>query len=302
MYIVYLALLVGLYKFSLWFLDPYLRYRNRRKTKEYVLFERGQRIEAKGITPYLLDNKKYDVDLTLVVPAYNEADTVRSVVRSIGEAGFDVVVIDDGSSDRTAQEAADGGASVIRLPFNLGVGGALRCGFRWAVTNGYSVAVQCDADGQHDPDELRRLVDTAATLGTHLLVGSRFIGDDGFRSNRIRRVPMRALSAIASRAANSRISDSTSGFRVISEPLLSEFARAYPVHYLADTFEVLVQAGRCGYTVRETGVTMRPRGGGTPSTGTTASMRYLARSLIALAIGSSHRYARYSPGEATWEG
>jgi hypothetical protein len=146
------------------------------------------------------------------------------------------------------------------------------------------------------------MVQAAATLGAHLLVGSRFIGDEGFQSNRMRRIPMRVLSSLATRAAGSPISDSTSGFRVIREPLLSEFARAYPVHYLADTFDVLVQAGRRGYVVREVGVTMRSRAGGVSSAGTTASIRYVARSLLSLAIGSSHQYRPFSKQGAAWGG
>ena len=112
MYLVYLALLAALYKFSLWFLDPYLRYRNRKKTKEYVLFEEGRRIEAKGIKPYLLDNKKYDFDLSIVVPAYNEErrlpvmmrDTIPYLQKKVAEGRFkrvELIIVNDGSKDGT---------------------------------------------------------------------------------------------------------------------------------------------------------------------------------------------------------
>jgi glycosyltransferase involved in cell wall biosynthesis len=169
----------------------------------------------------------------------------------------------------------------------------LRCGFRWAVANGYDSVVQCDADGQHDPADIRRLVEAASAGGIHLLVGSRFAANEGFQATRLRRVPMRLLARVASRAAGTPLTDASSGFRVISEPLLSEFARMYPIHYLGDTFEVLVQAARKGYRVGEIPMVMRARAGGTPSAGSAASVRYLIRAVLALLIGSSHTYEAF---------
>lgn len=230
----------------------------------------------------------------VVVPAFNEVATVGAVVAAILHSGLDVVVIDDGSRDGTFDAAIAAGALAVRLPFNLGVGGALRCGFRWAVAHGFDTVVQCDADGQHDPAELHRLIDVAVSSDAHLLVGTRFGEAAGYRSTWLRRVPMRLLSRVASRAASRPMTDSSSGFRVIRQPLLSEFARAYPVHYLGDTFEVLVQAGRRGYRVAETPVVMRERAGGVPSAGTSASVRFLARALLALLIGSSHQYRPFA--------
>lgn len=229
----------------------------------------------------------------VVVPAYNEIDTVASVVRNIRASGLPVLVVDDGSRDATAAAARTAGATVLQLPFNLGVGGALRCGFRWAVANGYDTAIQCDADGQHDASELHRLIGAAVERDAHLLVGSRFGETEGFKATRARRIPMRLLSRIATRSAKTSMTDASSGFRVIREPLLSEFARAYPVHYLGDTFEVLVQAGRKGYRVSELPVTMHARAGGTPSAGTGASMRFLLRALVALMIGSGAEYRQF---------
>ena len=232
----------------------------------------------------------------VLVPAFNEVETVGSVVSAIVASGLRVVVIDDGSSDETERAAREAGAVTLRLPFNLGVGGALRCGFRWAVSNGYDTAVQCDADGQHDPAELHGLIETATRMDTHLLVGSRFAAGTGYQSTWLRRIPMRLLSRIATNAARTPMTDASSGLRVIREPLLSEFARAYPIHYLGDTFEVLVQAGRHGYRVAEVPSVMHERAGGTASAGTTASLRYLARALLALVIGSSHQYQEFKMG------
>lgn len=230
----------------------------------------------------------------VLIPAYNEEETVATVVRKVLEAGHAVVVVDDGSTDATAERAREAGAPVLQLPFNLGVGGALRCGFRWAVANGFETVVQVDADGQHDPDQVEALVAASREASAHLLVGSRFGAEDGYQATRVRRIPMWLLSRVASRAAGREITDSSSGFRVIREPLLSEFARAYPVHYLGDTFEVLVQAGRSGYTVAEVPVRMSERAGGVRSAGTGASVRFLVRALVALLIGSSRGYRPYA--------
>jgi glycosyltransferase involved in cell wall biosynthesis len=229
----------------------------------------------------------------VVVPAFNEVETVGAVVQSIRRSGLDVVVVNDGSTDGTERAAREAGAVVLALPFNLGVGGALRCGFRWAVANGYDTAIQCDADGQHDASELHGLIASAERLDAHLLVGSRFAGASGYKSTWLRRIPMRLLSRVASRAAGTAMTDASSGFRVIREPLLSEFARSYPTHYLGDTFEVLVQAGRHGYRVYEVPSVMRERAGGTASASATASLRYLFRVLMALIIGSSHDYKTF---------
>jgi glycosyltransferase involved in cell wall biosynthesis len=229
----------------------------------------------------------------VVVPAYNEVATVAAVVRSITSSGLPVVVVDDGSTDGTAIEAKEAGATVLRLPFNLGVGGALRCGFRWAVENNFNTAIQCDADGQHEASELHRMISAAVERRAHLLVGSRFGAEGGFESTRTRRIPMRLLAAIATRAAKAPMTDASSGFRVIREPLLSEFARTYPVHYLGDTFEVLVEAGRKGYHVSEIPVQMHPRAGGVPSAGTGASLRFLSRSLLATLIGSGKSFRAF---------
>lgn len=226
----------------------------------------------------------------VLVPAFNEEETVAAVVMEILTSGLDVLVVDDGSTDQTYEQAVEGGATVLRLPFNLGVGGALRTGFVYAIRNGYDTVVQCDADGQHDPTELHYLITSAEKANAHLLIGSRFGAGKGYKATWLRRIPMRLLARVASRAAKVAITDATSGFRVIREPLLTEFARNYPVTYM-ESFEVLVQAGRQGYRVHEVMVTMRPRAGGVPSAGPSASLRFLIRVVLVLLIGSGHRYS-----------
>lgn len=229
-------------------------------------------------------------DVLVVIPAFNEEATVASVVAQVRAAGFPVLVVDDGSRDRTHEEAFGAGANVVRLPTNLGVGGALRCGFRWAVSRGYEAVVQCDADGQHSPELISDLLRFAETNDLHLAIGSRFLGGSSFTSNMIRRIPMRLMARLASRAAGVRLTDTSSGFRVVRGTLLKEFARRFPVHYLGDTFDVTVEAGRSGYRIDEFPVAMHERAGGVPSSNTFWSLLYLFRSFAVLLIGSEDKF------------
>jgi glycosyltransferase involved in cell wall biosynthesis len=188
----------------------------------------------------------------VVVPAWNEQASIAKVISELKTRGFDVLVVDDGSTDKTSFIARQNGAITIRLPFNLGVGGALRCGFKYAVQHGYQAVVQCDADGQHPVDHIELLISTATQGNFHMVIGSRFLNDEGRMDlSLIRRLAMRILSRSASRACKALITDATSGFRVITVPLLDELAEKLPAYYLGDTYEALVSAGRAGYRVRE---------------------------------------------------
>ncbi len=226
----------------------------------------------------------------VLIPAYNESATVAEVVRAVLDAGFPALVVDDGSRDDTYRRAIDAGANAIRLPVNLGVGGALRCGFRWAVKNGFDTVVQCDADGQHSPSQIADLVQFAILNDLHLAIGSRFLGGSHFTSNVVRRIPMRVMALLASRAAGVRLTDTSSGFRVIRGTLLREFARKFPVHYLGDTFDVTVEAGRRGYRIGEAPAIMHERAGGIPSNNAFWSTIYLIRSFAVLMIGTVNHY------------
>lgn len=160
-------------------------------------------------------------DVAVVIPAFNEAASVGWVVTRVRAHGLTAVVVDDGSRDATATCASAAGAVTLSLPFNLGVGAALHTGFRWAKANGYSTVVHCDADGQHDPDEIEHLLRDADERDLHLLIGNRFSTEDGFRSTALRRLPIKVLAHLASRACGTALHDPTSGFRVIRDPLLS---------------------------------------------------------------------------------
>ena len=217
----------------------------------------------------------------VLIPALNEQATIREVVLEVMDHGFDVVVINDGSGDKTAEFARAAGATVLNLRVNLGVGGALRCGFRYAVNNGYRSVVQCDADGQHPISHIQKLIDVSNQTSSHLVIGSRFrYAEILMTVPRHRRFAMWLLGVIASRACQTKITDSTSGFRLISEPLLSQFAKNFPSHFLGDTFEANVVAGRSGYKVKEVAAPISNRKAGVSSTGSGRSIILIARSIL----------------------
>lgn len=217
----------------------------------------------------------------VIVPAWNEEPSIAGVIHEVAAFGFDILVVDDGSRDGTAAVAQQHGATVVSMPINLGVGAALRCGFRYAVEHGYQAVIQVDADGQHPADSIARLRAFAADSGAHLVIGSRFAsGNPGMEVGRLRRLVMAMLARSATRACRSTITDATSGFRLIQEPLLSQFAQTFPSHYLGDTYEALVSAGRAGYTVREVSVRMREREHGRSSASVSSAIRLTLRAAI----------------------
>ena len=219
--------------------------------------------------------------LLVIVPALNEQETIQQVVHEIRVEQFDVLVVDDGSTDETALRAESAGATVLRLPVNLGVGGALRVGFRFAVDHHYAAVVQVDADGQHPTSQIRDLIATAEQHNAHLVIGSRYLSPDStLTPTASRRFAMRLLSKVTSRYAGHTITDSTSGFRIICEPLLSEFAHEFPSYYLGDTYEATLAAIRAGYQTVEVPAALRPRGHGSSSAGTLRSMVLIAKVLI----------------------
>lgn len=234
-------------------------------------------------------------DVLVVVPAFNEAGSVGEVVRGLRRAGLDCVVVDDGSRDDTARVARAAGAKVLQLPVNLGVGGALRCGFRFAVARGYRRVVQCDADGQHPPEEIRNLLEVQARERAHLVIGSRFVdGAPEYAVGRARRRIMRVLSAIIRRSTGVVLHDTTSGFRCIAEPLLGEFAASYPVHFLGDTFEAALVAARSRYRIVETPIRILPRQAGEASAKPWAAVRFILRAVIATTAGLEFRIRPYA--------
>lgn len=222
-------------------------------------------------------------DLLVLVPALNEEGSIGAVVESARSVlGADVVVIDDGSTDATSALARAAGATVLPLPFNLGVGGAIRTGLQYACRMGYRSVVQLDGDGQHDAQEAKLLIDELRTGGVDLVVGSRFAA--GYEVSRGRRLAMSMLARFVSRRLGTRITDTTSGFRAMSPRTMTLFASDYPVEYLSDTVEALLMAADAGLTVREIDVRMKQRTTGAPSASSMKSAYHLARMALVLVL------------------
>ena len=229
----------------------------------------------------------------IIVPALNEEQSLPATLKELREVvdQHDVVVIDDGSTDATADVARRAGAVSAQLPFTLGVGGAVRVGLHYAQRNGYDRAVVIDADGQHDPAGVTALLD-ALDAGADMAVGSRFIeGTPEYRVGRTRRQAMRFLALIVRALTGQRYSDVTSGFRAYDRPVIGLLAREYPVEYLADTVEALLIVRYAGFRVDEVPITMRPRAAGTPSTRRVKLVINYLRLLIGI-VGSASRRAR----------
>lgn len=223
------------------------------------------------------------LEKTLVVmPAFNEEETVRAVVLEVFEKlpGISCLVVNDGSTDSTTAEALAGGALVATLPFNLGVGGAMRVGFRYALENGFDNVVQVDADGQHDPDGVRALLERLDSAD--LVLGARFAGEGDYSVKGPRRWAMVMLSQFLSRTARVKLTDTTSGFRMSGPRAVRLFAEHYPAEYLGDTIESLVIAARAKCVIVQVPVAMRVRAGGRPSHHPLKAAAYLARAVLAL--------------------
>jgi hypothetical protein len=233
-----------------------------------------------------------------IVPAYNEAGMVARVVRDIHRAApdFDVVVIDDGSIDETSAEAAAEGAAVIRHPYNLGIGGAVQSGFKYALRNGYQVAAQVDGDGQHKPEYLPEMVAALHTEGEQadMVYGSRFRGDPGYRVPLGRRLGNMVFSVVLSAITRQKITDPTSGFRMTNRRAIELFARDYPHDYPEVEALLMLHANRL--RIHEVHVKMNARGFGQSSIDYPRSAYYMLKVLLALFVGLFRR--RETPVEA----
>jgi len=230
-----------------------------------------------------------DQRVLIIVPAMNEAASIADVVGEIrGELpGTDILVVDDGSTDDTARIACDAGAKVLRLPYNLGVGGAMRLGYRYAKVHDYEAAVQVDADGQHDPRYVPKLID--GLQDASLVIGARFAGEGDYQVGGPRRWAMAALAFVLSKMAKEWLTDTTSGFRACDRALIELFAEWYPVEYLGDTVEVVVRVIRLGYQVKQVPVAMRQRFSGMPSKSPAKALIYLSRAFFSLVLAITRR-------------
>ncbi len=226
----------------------------------------------------------------VAVPAFNESAALAGVLYEVQRAvpSATIVVIDDGSGDETAEIARGAGVVTLQMPFNVGVGGAMRVAFRYALDNGYQALVQVDGDGQHDPADIDALL--AGLTDASVVVGSRFGGSDTASwVGPSRRWTMRILGAVVTRVTGTRLDDATSGFRASDGRAIALFAEHYPTEYLGDTVESLVLTSRAGLPITQVPVRMRPRQGGRPSQGIVRSVLLLGRALMAVSVALTRR-------------
>lgn len=225
-------------------------------------------------------------DLLVIVPAFNEQESLPGVLRELREIapGADVLVVNDGSRDDTSRVARAAGVLVADLPVNLGIGGAMQTGYRFARRRGYSIAVQVDADGQHDPRELAKIVDPIREGRASLVVGSRKLAESGYRQTPLRRIGSSVLSWIVSRLIGLPVRDTTSGFRAADRNVIAAYARFYPCDY--PEVEALVYVHRQGLRILEVPVRMRERQGGRSSITLSRAVYYMIKVPIASAIGA----------------
>lgn len=227
--------------------------------------------------------------ILIAIPAWNEVLSIGGVIREITQhrPDVDILVVNDGSTDNTAEVAQLAGANVVSLPFNVGVGGAMRTAFLYAQREGYECVVQVDADGQHEPAELDRLIEGLASCD--IVVGSRFHPNSTYHVRGPRRWAMRMLSLTLSRMAKTPITDPTSGFRSAGTRAIDLFSGNYPAEYLGDTVGSLSIAIRTGLKIEEVPVTMYFREYGRPSKNALWSALYLGRASLAIVVNSIKR-------------
>jgi len=216
-------------------------------------------------------------DAIVIIPALNEERSVADVIHSILQSApeVDIVVISDGSRDRTAVVARTAGAYVIELPINLGIGGAMQTGYRFALAKGYGFAVQIDADGQHDPADLPRLLAAARAGHGDMVLGSRYVEKTAYKSSGARRVGMILLANLVRLAVGYAIKDTTSGYRVVNRRTIELFSEYYPTDY--PEVEVLVLLHRHRMRIYEVAVEMRERQAGVSSINPLRSVYYMVK-------------------------
>ena len=220
----------------------------------------------------------------LIIPAYNEEESLRSLIEEIKTvcSGMDYLVVNDCSSDDTERLLEELGANYITLPCNMGIGGAVQSGYRYAAQNGYDIAIQIDGDGQHDVRFVKDMVKLIEDKQADVVIGSRFIDKEGFQSSQARRIGIRILSVLIRLMCGAKVKDVTSGFRAVNRRFIELFAENYPDDYPEP--EVIVTAKLHGAVINEVPVVMRERTTGKSSINLKRSIYYMIKVSLAIII------------------
>jgi len=227
-----------------------------------------------------------NIKILVIVPAFNEEKSISKVIRSLYESGHnvDMVVVDDGSYDNTSKVAEKNGVKVLKLPYNLGIGGAVQTGYLYAKENNYDIAIQLDGDGQHDPAYIGDLIAPLLSGRADMVIGSRYVKKTGYTSKLSRRIGMLFFSGLITLLTGNPIKDTTSGFRAVNRNILEYFADNYPSDY--PEVDVLVRLHKKKFKVMEIPVEMKERQGGTSSITPLRSVYYMIKVSIVLLINS----------------
>ncbi len=225
-----------------------------------------------------------DKKILVIIPAYNEAETIGRVIEKTHHSipSADILVVNDGSTDSTSAISRQREAMVLDLSYNLGIGAAMQAGYKFAYRMGYDIAVQCDADGQHHPAQIKKLVETLTNDGVDMVLGSRYLRKKRFRSDVFRRLGVLMFSKVLSLIVGQRLTDTTSGFRAVNREVIKSFSTFYPGDYPEP--EALVLLHKEGFTMKEISVNMSSRKGGNSSITWCRSIYYMVKVLLAIFI------------------
>lgn len=220
----------------------------------------------------------------VIIPAYNEEESILNVINKLKAdcEGADYVVINDCSTDNTLKKLEAAGASYLNLPLNLGIGGGVQTGYKYALKNGYDIAIQIDGDGQHDTAYLKDVITPIEAGEADIVIGSRFITKEGFQSSGMRRLGIKFLSTLIRMCCTTKVQDVTSGFRAVNREGIRLYAKEYPVDYPEP--EAIVKASVMGLRIKEVPVIMKEREAGESSISPLKSVYYMIKVSIAILL------------------
>lgn len=227
---------------------------------------------------------EFGENILVIIPAYNEEGSIERVIEDIRLhlPDADILIVNDGSTDLTSKRAKACEAIVLDLPFNLGIGGAMQAGYQYAYEKGYDIAIQVDADGQHDPKEIPKILQALNEKKVDMMIGSRFLGDSEFKSSITRRMGISIFSGVISMIVGQKITDPTSGFRAANRKAIQLFASNYPQDYPEP--EVVVLLHQCRLKMEEVSVGMNERYYGESSITKIRSIYYMVKVLLAIFV------------------